>query len=608
MSTEIKPNNRIQEKLFNHPLSGVYAPFKDLVHKQLILAFTHKSDDFLLSPYEYLTTPYGDNQDEEGNPKPSLQQQDTLKLLEKRGLDFLENNMFLNQWGKVNQIYQVLTDEYCIINALLEDMVCVCVDLESPIYKATLHTRNIDLLEAMQKNNLLEIDLQTAIGHLLTNKTNTATSQGLHTTVRLDLKNNQRIQGNPPTFTGIVPQSNMEIGVGCRYAIIPVPFYHLFSDFIQAHYYDTPFRITQSTPSSNPTKSFIASISPQVVKQVYKEQPNQEVLNHINRFQPYYDPCTQRFYVYDVEAPINEIGVQTFRPEMLISIEQITKMSQIDKSKHNLDYQLIPNIFRTKVKQATNETFQHLNFMDLSSFATVKDKQEALIRFASTEKPKTLYSLMKTNSKFFGNIDTIINSRYKHTPKYLKNYQLLDLPPITSTQDIYTRRDYIRKLLATGVLHITSLRKDGSPYQVIATNNHKVLSSPQALNKNYIEKYENPRRKVNYVKHLIQQGQITTLDDLKEWTVRLDLYQYVDQQELLAPLTPQYNNEAFQRSINALNNGSYNLQEEYVLTRKHNPSNIIYRNPYATSKTNFFGTISVDAITTLEYAPYEVTQ
>lgn len=484
----------------------------------------------------------------------------------------------------VHYLVDSLSDTYFALFQALEDFVVVGIDMESLGYPTALYTRNLEVLSYLYHNRMVDpyVDMSRVFQALTGPKTAISLYNANFVAARLDMHD---YNAGKPIFRVLIPRSNLDIGGGKRYVIIPVPFMYRIEELIFDLFADKPFEFTKTTTRGQVVG--VAAVNPQVVAQVYKDYEKDLIVSKVRRFRPGYDVLQQKFLAYDLEASIYSVGVASFRPEML---DKLVPAKKIDTSHHHIDFRDLRGVFKTRIRNAKAEQLDKLKYLDLSGFSKMKDKIEAILMTAEKEPDARLYWLMRNNPEVFGDIEEALNTRKKVTPKFLKNFKPLDL-----SVHPMERRDVLQKALKEGVLKFTTRGKTGFIFEAVGSNNPKVLM--RVYGKDYVKRFESIRNRVYYLKEMLDK-EIKSPADLDRVWVEYGLEGYVDKDLFFAGkndlgFTREALNAFLQRTVDygRRKNEFYNL--------------ITYRNLYASHRDEYYGTLDVLGIFSAEYAEIE---
>lgn len=510
---------------------------------------------------------------------------DARKQYANQALAHIEGNLPEKALKKSAEAIANLTEDYLAILGVINKHVCVGVDMEKEGYPTDLYTRNIAELEKLDSNGQIENDITKLKEALLGSKLNKMVNEGTYAVARLDLVANRN---GKPIFKAVVPQSYLEIGGGKRFVFIPVTFYYLFENQLRENFVMNPFKFVKESVIGKVTH--IASIKDDVVRQTYKGADGNLVESKIRKAKVGYDVTKQRYFAYDLEASLHSVGLASFRPEMLDTISNVL-YEDIDTSRHNVNYDHLRGIFRTKVKGLNKEQLEKLKFIDVSGFANMKDQVEAVIQASENKNDTELYLFMKNNPSVFGDLEDGLAKRERVAPKFLKQMQSINLP-INEDE----RKKELSIMLDAGIVKFTATSKSGSIIERVGSNNPKVLE--RMLGKDYVKQYESIRNKLKEVKDLLKNGKIKTKLDLEKAGVEYNLLDYVNPLDFFSDEISKGNTHD---AIKSIDDAIAELQAKQA-SRKTNESLLLYRNVYATEASNLFGSVNVNNVIAVDFA------
>lgn len=571
------------DKLFMTPFADVYTPIKDFYLMGYKEALSGQSDVFFHDWHEYLRL-----------------DETTLQNLAIRGRRTIEHLALNNGWKKQKSLDYIKPLYHAYFQSF-EDFAFIGINTTTEENKFAIYTRNYDLLLKLESLGVLFFhpDKDKILSALCQMKTNNGVLEGELPLIRLDIL---QVKDGVPYFTAKVPRSNLQLQ---DYYFIPTTSIYQFLEMLSKLFNNKVFRFTKDTQYGE--KTYIGTFDPNIVEQVYKGVDDESAFQRkLRSIRTHYDIATNRIRVYDLEAPVTELGVVTFRPEMLNRIQPI-QPTELDRSKHNLDLNFSYPIFKTRIMQCNVEQVNTLtNIMpDLHSYATLKDKQKALIEWGSLQRPQQLYQAMLRNRQIFPDLNSLYSKRQKSAPKYLKNYSTLNLPPLTNEEEV---KQTIRQALYNGVVRFMVSKKDGTTYQRIGTNNPKILQD--LLGKNYIRLYESPRARLREFYSLLKNNKVRTAKKFFEGVQYYDISEYL----MLDFIRGEYNDTnnfspeddqiILSRAVRALELAITQLKDEHderEFNRRTTTQNVVFRNPYTTSQKDYFQTISIDKIISVEH-------
>lgn len=565
----------------NSPYINLYNAFNSYIEQDMANALRGKSTEFFKGADVYMTE----------SPNGEL-----LQAFGKLGYDRVSAVLTQANVKNPEKILDNLTLNYYALFALAEDITLVGVDLsvadEKKWYPTALYTRSKHILEVLDKNGQLENPDWAKIDKNLTaGKTLTGLKDGLLPLLRLDPVSSE---GGKPIFKVSVPQKNLNAGASRDVAILPVFAYITFTNLLKQFSQQTPFRF--ETTSIIGTKAYNVALSPNVFSQVYQHSgfELEDIKRKLNKSIVGFDITTQRIYAYDIEASFHEHGVISFRPEMLDAIRPLGA-NDLDLSRHKINYPVLRLVYGTKIRALKAGDVKKITFLDMSSYANLKDAQEGLLLHGEKLSNRNLYALMQQNPQIFGNIEEEVANREKRTLKVLRDLEMVDLPTAS-----YQRKVLVDNLLKSGVVRITAKRKtSNSVLEVLASNNEHVLR--QTLGKDYKQKFETTRVRLWTVRDMIASGQIASRTDLEKSLIDFNIGDVIDLQNFL---NVDYSTGDFTNALMEIERAIKELQEK-AKARNISETNVLYRNVNAEDQSRLYGNVEAGNIIAIEYKEYK---
>lgn len=555
--------------LYHHALGKPFeSSFATLAGNVMISAFQGKSSSFFHDFSGYFNA----------LPKEA-------EFLANRGRNTIAQLHQHGKWkGDVAKLLEGVQPVYSAVFEALSSMVFVGLDTTKEGYPTALYTRSLDLLESFGKAGMITKENYDKVMKDLTgNKTMNGISEGTFCVVRLDFEN---YVNGIPTFKMTVPRSNLKVlGGDSEYMIVPLIFYEVFDHILRSGVTDKAFEFEKSSVAGD--LRHIATVSPSVVQLVYGNSDTEDVHSKINRIRPGYDPIRQRYTLYDLESSVHSLGMASFRPEMLNYVKIVNPHS-INTDCHNIDFNVLRQIFATRIRGLKAAQLDAFKYIDLSSYANMGDKQAALIEQADKEDDRRLLSLMQANPQVFGDISDALDKRRRVMPKFMKGFQPIQLPDTEAE-----RVKLLYDLLAKGVVRFVATNKDGRVSGKEASSHPKVLE--RILGKDYVQNFETASVRIKAVKAAIASGEVKSKKDAEDLAVRYNILPIIDANTFLAG--GKEASATLDKALSAL--------EEKAAAKKQNPAYVTYRNLRADSSDKFYGTVNVNSIQTLEFRAFE---
>lgn len=551
--------------------SALHQDLKILVGNTFKSACLGKTDQFLYNIDMYLQ--YAPNALE-------MYAQVGRQLLEPLGVKNVEfDTMYLAIWGVLASSLNIMVD----------------MEKEEDGYPSALYCVNIPQLQQLAASGFFveDTDMDKVIKSFVS-KMKKAVEARQFTALRLDV--DRVFVGNlrgkrllKPLYKVVLPRSVMDIGTDKQFALIPLPVMYMLEDIITKGVGENPFRFEKSSIGGDITH--IATISPDTVRKVYAGQDMNDVESKIKKTVVGFDVTRLRFMCYDLESSLTTIGAASFRFEMLNKITPV-KLSSVDKSQYTVDYDLLRQVYRTRVNNFKTADFQDFKLFDTSTFSNNNDRAEALIEWGNKLSGKELYKIMEQYPHLFQDVNDSLNTRQKLAPRQLKQLVVKEL-----SDDVEKRVEEVRMYLDSGLVRLTMRKKDNSVVDRLVSNNPDILK--RFLGADYALKFESIGGRLKEVKSRIRQGEVGSVKDLEALAAEYDILAHVNIGQLLSS---KVNEGDFSDSIKALDFVIDDLDEKSK-AKKSNPDMVMFRKVYAESEKSFYGQVNVHDILTLEYAP-----
>lgn len=489
-------------------------------------------------------------------------------------------------WNKHMSAFTNLSNVYLHNLVMLDNAIAIGVDMETAGYPTALYTRSLRILKEMSAYGWLEGNLESVAKGLVGNKTVLGLQSRTLVVARLDFKGFNTDTGNPQ-FKVVIPRSNLETGYDKRYVMIPLNFMYTFDEILKRYGSVTPLGVV--VESDKGSKSMSVATSRDVVAKTYDTLSKDILDDRLELTVAGYDPYLQQYDAYDLESSYNSTSKATFRPEMLSLVKPV-KYTEIDRMVHHVDINLLRAVFKTKVMSAKVGQLDALRGYDLSSYPNGEQKRDALIDYSYKERTKTLYVFMSLNPEVFGDVKAGLEAREKQVPRFLKDLAKIDISDMTPEQ--------IKSLISSeakkGIVKLSVVSMKGVAYHRYVSNRFDVLK--RMLGDDYIAKYESPKMRLSYVKHLISTGEIKDHKGLERVAVKYNILPYVDAFDFYA----DKGNGDMTIPLESLDEGLSKLKEEYNSGAYTNGGmRFPMRNIYATSEKNFYTYIDVRDIQSL---------
>lgn len=493
---------------------------------------------------------------------------------------------------KRERILDNLNGQYFALYQALGDIMVVGVDTSKTEakdwMKTSLYTRSIDILYALEANGQLINDLSTVLDKL-TNKTLTSLEKGLQAVVRLDPVNSE---GSKPIFEAKIPQSSLNAGGGTDIALIPVASYILFATYLKKVSKNTPLHIETETIQGK--RSYNIGVTPNIYAQAYKNIGVDKIRESISKMVVGFDVSTMRYFAYDLEASIHGRGTISVRPEMLNELKPIA-IDRVDTRRHEIDFQLLRQVFITKVNQLTAKTVPLFKFVEDQKYRTLYDFREIVTNQGLALSNKDLFNVMLMNEGLFGKLPEELEKRKRLQLRILKGLEPVELP-----EDALERKKLVESLMQQGLVKITSKRiKTNGVFEIYASSHSTVLQ--QLLGKDYVARLETIRVKLYHVRYLLKQTEVIDRWEFEDMIVKYnvqDIFEALFLEIALPPKIPTAN------IVPYVEEGIEFLQEK-AWGRSRSESNVLYRIVTAETNKNFYGNVDAENILAISFKKFK---
>lgn len=580
MSTAMKINNvtplasAVSPTLFDSVLNGgAEKQFGDIMNELIVEASNGARDQYFFNVDYYLSK------------APEAYEYFTKAMIAQIGKFSMQFN-----WRTSENIVDMLNGVekmYLATGGVLERFVCVGIDLSKEGYPTSLVTRDMNTLKELdRKGYLVSRGLDVLEEALKGTKLKKSIEDRKHVVVRLD---HDGFKNGHPVFKAVIPRSTLDIGSNKQFFIIPVPFMYAFQRMVFTRFNQSPIKLVKESVIGAVTKHVATSL--QVVKGVYENASALESrLTKASRVEVGYDILKQRFFLHDLEASASSLGVASFRPEMLNYIG-VAEKGALNTQLHDIDMELLRAIFVTRVNGAKAGQLEELNLLDLSSYATQKDKAEAFIITAEKMGDDALYFHMVRNSGFYGDIHDALEKRARLIPKFIKQLKQVELPPhANNTQKAKILQDALSK----GVVKFIVKSKSGSLMERVGTTNPKVLE--RMIGKDYVKVYESPKERLTRVGALIQNGKLTDRAQLERAGSDYNILDLVDNEKYF-----DTNREIQVESIVE----ALQVLKDKASARKVKEGTVTYKNIKPKDEKSLYGNINVENLVAVEVSELE---
>lgn len=500
----------------------------------------------------------------------------------KRGKDAILKIVEENPKSKIDiNMFNELSDTYFIFNGALEEGVLIGFDMEKEGCPRALYTRNFKVIRELA--NMGCISNADKIAKAEQSVKGAKTLNGLKNieealigVARLDFEG---IVNGKKMYKVVVPQQALRVGLNNPILMTPLKAMYILASKLDYLFSSNIVRFTETTGVG--VKQGVVSANGGIVRRVYGSN---DVSKKLSLIESGYNYNLLRYFTYDLESSVHSKGYATFRPEMLDRLELLNE-KDIDKSKHNIDYRLLRSIFDEKVKNLSLDDMYGIRFYDLSAFATVDDKCDALLSYANELDGSELYTIMKQNYNIFGDLSYELAVAEAKVPKVVKDLKIVSNPTVEQFKDMVEK----------GLVKVTTLTKKGKVMEVTATNNRKILM--QMLGRDYIREFESPRYKYKEFKKVVENTQFKDRGQIEELALKYG----IDLGVVVNNVDTNFNGDV----TNLVKGIDSHLEALTTKTKNRSlsPTMVAVRNVYAKESKDLYVTIDVSQIKQIEYAP-----
>lgn len=509
----------------------------------------------------------------------------------------------------------------------------------------SIFTRSETILRELFKEGAFEDsytkeDLDTDI-EKLEKKIGTGIEKGALSFARLDLIN---AMSDAAIFKITLPNFRTDIGDTLKF--YPYGVFPYLANLMKETVKDNAKTVMQNLQDGN-IKVRKISFTDKAVKVLYKGFESTMVENKIRKAKPGWDVLSLNIKAYNLEGSLYSKGYTNINLEDMLQISSC-KLSEVDKTQYAVNYDELRKHFRASVNKWNLSHYNDFRGTDLNSYPTKDDKKEALMRWLESVDDITLYNIMKYQEELFGgDLEQKLDKVANDSPKEFKELEYVELP-----EDTEEKLKKVKEMLKNGVVRLAKTsKKSNKVSEVVCTNNGILLS--RILGKNYVEKYESIGIKIQYLKNILEKTNlIDDFSELEKKIYAMGINNYMDvstldkaafeatvvenkviedevtkelmieyakelkskgksdaeiDAELSLPNTEKkFRNKAkttgvfkpYLQSASAIEGSKDNVRE----TSGGNPNIVRYKKVYADSEKDFYGSVDIENIISVEYA------
>lgn len=514
---------------------------------------------------------------------------DAKEYYKQKGIDALRLVVDANPKKVDFNMFNSLPDSYFVFNGALEEGVLIGFDMEKEGCPRALYTRNFKIINEMVSLGCISnadkvAKAEASVKGVKTINGMKNVEEALIGVARLDFEG---IVGGVPKYKVVVPQQPLRVGLNTPMLMTPLKAIAILSTKLDKVLANNVVRFTENTVKG--IKQGVTTSNEGIVRVVYKQDEDVTEYNHINKrielINPGYNYNLLRYFSYDVESSLYSKGYCTFRPEMLDRLE-VVDVEKIDKSKHRLNYRLMRDVYKDKVKNLDLDDMYSITFYDLSSFSTLDDKCDALLTYGDELGNSELYTLMKQNADIFGDLQEELALADARQPKIVKALKIVKNP---------SSAEEFKDMVANGLAKVTTITKKGKVMEAYVTNNPKLLKT--MIGKDYIRTLESPRYRYTEFKKIVENTNFESRDQIESLALKYGID---------VGIVVNNVNSVYDGDVSRLVDGIDKHLDELSAKRKNrtlSPSMVTVRDVYARESKDLYTTIDVNQIKQIEYAP-----
>lgn len=513
-------------KILNHNLDGIYEGFEKLIYDNVVAFINGESESIIKTPLGYLHDKLDDKESIQYAMYKRIGDYGAEKILNLFETVEQYPNLKYSRADRSN-IVSTIDYTYCFYHAIFEDMLVAVLDSSTPNFDYSIQTRNLGVIEKLiSTGHLVVDDIETMRYNLLKGSTRHAMLDYKISTLRFDIIRNATLLNSLDfQLRGIKPQKSLEVGGDNLF--VPVSFLVRAYEYLKQLTGDKPFMLFSSSKSGS-SKSNYVTLSKNVVDELYLKNTDditpQEVDTRNSLVQPYFDIIGGRMICYGVTSPFSSTGIKQLRLEKLDGIQIIPSIEYVDTSLYNIEYDLIKPVYMTAINNLNLEKINQLG-NGVETVKTLEQKKKYMLSIMYKDSPeKLLSSIIRPNTDVFGvDIEEAIKRRSKVTPKFLKNFQSIDINKYYITnvdnQRLLAKIDVLKSDIITkaknGIVKLTIVSKHGSIYTRSVSSNYNIFTNRFTLGKNYMRDYETKFRKLLFIAEALKRKKETGITPLQ---------------------------------------------------------------------------------------------
>ena len=368
--------------------------------------------------------------------------------------------------------------------------------------------------------------------------------------------------------------------------------------------------ILQREPDGN-VKTRKAVFTPAEAKKAYarKDYGNQErreeaellFANQMKKTIIGWDVLKLYLKLYNVEASLYGYAYTGVRFERLLQVTPCV-LEDIDNSEYLVDFDNVRRLFRARVNRWDLKEFNAFSkICPTDACSNMEERKATVNSWANSMSDSDLYKIMKANRDLFETnsgknhrtIEEGLEDMYTRTPNAAKRLEYIDLDPMPAV-----RKSQVKDMLSKGICQIECVStRSGASRKYLATSNESILNTVYGIKQRL--SFESPRESIRLIKGLIDAGKIkedkklSVLDKFVEYLIAAEIDGMVDYSGLSNTPTANEMKSVLDTTLAEINAESK--------TGSDNDNLVNFRRINADTKADYYGSVDVRNITSIEY-------
>lgn len=368
-----------------------------------------------------------------------------------------------------------LRESYYVHLGALEEQVLVGFDMEKEGCPSALYTRSESILRELERSDLLteqgKEKLEEVIKAIRGVKLSAPLKKALKESIEEVAINVVKLEpGAEGKYDIKIPQKGLRMGIEQPYMMVPLRAIEILTNEIRKASNNHVIRCKEMKEEG--VKERLFTTSELGLYKIYGETEGgiEKVNKRLKGVQVGYDYKLLKLIAYNVEGSVYGRMHINIRPEMISGME-IVKIEELDKRKHNLDYDKIRRELRKLVSEDMKKV-EGVVEVDYSDCVLLREKELKLIK-----------ELMKlSNSELIEKLgEGLVEELNGREGKEYKEMRVIK------------EEETLKKVLKECVLKLNIEKKGGNRIEVEVTNNEKELE--EVLGEDYIGVYESKRKR-----------------------------------------------------------------------------------------------------------------